>query len=281
MHAVAVPCRPVGTMSPLPPELLLRIMQQLPLPQRLAGPARVCKAWAAAAVAATTDISINNERWVHPGLGVWLQKHGAGVEQLDVCIGHQSEYGVEVCHFHDGCLYLPTSKLQQLTNLSLKGTALELSPDLALQSCAASSSNVVEALPNLADLHLKECSVSNKADLFQLVGAAGLSSLHLEKRVMESRFTRRDGQIGAALGSCSHTGAMQQPCDPALALPLGLTGYDCTPLFQRVCEHQPAAASEGSGLGPAVRCASRLLATCSHRPYTPWVEIVSPSRPIK
>lgn len=167
-------------MSPLPPELLLRIMQQLPLPQRLAGPARVCKAWAAAAVAATTDISINNERWVHPGLGVWLQKHGAGVEQLDVCIGHQSEYGVEVRHFHDGCLYLPTSKLQQLTNLSLKGTALELSPDLALQSGAASSSNVVEALPNLADPHLEECSVSSKADLFQLVGTAGLSSLHLE-----------------------------------------------------------------------------------------------------
>jgi hypothetical protein len=168
--------------STLPPELLLRIMQQLPLPQRLAGPARVCKAWAAAAVAATTTISINNERWVHPGLGVWLQKHGAGVEQMDVCIGQQSEYGVEIRQNHDGYLYLPTAKLQQLTSLSFKGTALQLSPDLALQTGAPSSSNidVVAALPNLVDLHLEECSVSSKADLLQLVGAAGLSSLHLE-----------------------------------------------------------------------------------------------------
>jgi hypothetical protein len=75
----------------LPPELLQRILQFVPQRQRLTKLAIVCKAWAAAAVAATTTISIT-ERWLHPSLEVWLQKHGTGVGQLDICLAEQDGY---------------------------------------------------------------------------------------------------------------------------------------------------------------------------------------------
>jgi hypothetical protein len=57
--AMAPPTSPTDSM--LPPELLLQVLQLVPLPQRLYGCALVCKSWAAAAVAATTKISLSKD----------------------------------------------------------------------------------------------------------------------------------------------------------------------------------------------------------------------------
>ena len=152
MHAVVNPLQVQAMSLPtpdFPTELVVRVLQFVPLPQRLQGCAIVCKAWAAAAVAATHNVSFSSNwcpseadfneshargcrlgpgNWRVPaGLEAWLQQFGTGVERLDVCFTYQSKYGY-------GCyaaLHLPYAKLQQLTSLSQQGITLQ--PTLAPQ----------------------------------------------------------------------------------------------------------------------------------------------------
>lgn len=76
------------TAQQLPTAVLAQILQCVPLQQRLLGCALVCKAWAAAAVAATSSISLKKS-YVPNSFAAWMKKHGSKVGSLELEIKHR------------------------------------------------------------------------------------------------------------------------------------------------------------------------------------------------
>ena len=108
--------------SQLPSALLAMVLQHVPLQQRLSHCALVCKAWAAAATAASTHFvhEISEDRL--PSLLPWLRQHGTQLLRLDLSCKGLHPYG------NGPLLQLPMGRLPKLQQLSLSGFDLLLSP---------------------------------------------------------------------------------------------------------------------------------------------------------
>lgn len=115
------------------------------------------------------------------GLEAWLKKHGVRLDQLDVFLKRKSRYGQY--DTRPIPLRLPHAELQQLTSLSQHGIKLKFTPALqsGLQGTASSSRNMA-ILPDLVELKLVKCRVSGEADVLQLLGTSGLTSLQKPQR---------------------------------------------------------------------------------------------------
>jgi hypothetical protein len=82
----------------LPKELLARVLRHVEQFERLAVCTYVCKAWRAAAVAASSDVRVasNSRHFSALSLGrfrQWLRKHAAAVAQLEVDSTCQADVG--------------------------------------------------------------------------------------------------------------------------------------------------------------------------------------------
>lgn len=108
----------------LPPEVLVLVLEHVPLDSRLRSCALVQRGWHKAAVAATKVISItlkNSEQW--DSLQDWLIQHGSDVTSL--CVFTSADNDCSYCHR----MYireLPCPKLQRLElQCSILGPAVD------------------------------------------------------------------------------------------------------------------------------------------------------------
>ena len=177
----------------------------------------MCKAWAAAAVSATTSIQYelyqDTAQQKLPGLESWLSLPGQQLTSL--CITHSALWATgdaqpatAVRHTQVGSLQLPTSKLARLQELTLECVTIKLAPrspastetvveqrslaDAALLLLATAASTV--AVPSTASaacgvhclltalrrLDLKHCAMDTFEDLVQLAQSTVLTSLQLD-----------------------------------------------------------------------------------------------------
>lgn len=111
-----------STAADLPLPLLIQILQQVPVKQRLSSCSLVCTSWAAAANSATTSIDTR----VHPRnlrlFAKWLQIRGPLLQRL------QLSTAVRTLSIDPPALRLrlPVQQLSQLTSLQLTGLAPSL-----------------------------------------------------------------------------------------------------------------------------------------------------------
>jgi hypothetical protein len=179
----------------LPKVLITRILQHVPIQQRLYSCALVCKAWAAAAVAATNTISLSfstHSTLKKKRVATWLQHYGQDVLGLCLTITKNVIYSDrpggrswELSADPDGTFKLPCPQLQNLTSLFLDGMLLPSNRPLPQaqqqqqQQLGAAVAGSAALLPQLVELQLAECVVTVMADLQQLVCATGLTKLQV------------------------------------------------------------------------------------------------------
>ena len=140
----------------LPEPVLIYILKKVPQRDRLSRAALVCKTWAAAAIAASTVITLTRlNDATASGLSSWLQQHGSGaVEAIQVpTMPHEQVQ-----------LKLPNAGLAKLQFLHLQNCALEFSTSSASNSTdtTISTSSAVQdsppiVLPALRRLYLNKC----------------------------------------------------------------------------------------------------------------------------
>jgi hypothetical protein len=200
-----------GTPAPqLPDALMDRILLHVPLSIRLTTSASVCKAWAAAAVRATSSVQCTLKRQdaAHklPLLQTWLQQSGQQLTSLHVAPKADRVAGIDL-HSDDsmGALQLPVSTLSSLKVLSLECLDISLPADAAAstaqrqlqpsnsrraEATASGTSSASTApcdpagsahslLPALQHLKLQHCSLDTIASLGQLAQSPILTSLQL------------------------------------------------------------------------------------------------------
>jgi hypothetical protein len=109
----------------LPQELVSQVLRNVGVRRRLASCSLVCKAWRAAAAAATSRVSLCLERFelnlgpAVDSLGQWLAAHGAGVTNIRI-FGDASTSDVAV--------QLPYPTLTQLQQLHIHNCCLVQQP---------------------------------------------------------------------------------------------------------------------------------------------------------
>jgi hypothetical protein len=186
----------------LPGALLARILQHVPLQQRLASCALVCKSWKPAAAAATDKLSLTVQQpgsksaategpAADPssismtarqpeesclelsGVTAWLQQHGSNLNSLQLQCIIPGQFTTDV----KAQLQLPCPALVQLTSLSLGSCVVSTLLHGPQQASAAVST---QALPQLVDLKLMFCKFTSPASFQQLASATGLTALELQ-----------------------------------------------------------------------------------------------------
>jgi hypothetical protein len=185
----------------------LNILRLLPQHDRLACAALVCKAWAAAANGATTDIICAKpaSAAAAAGLGSWVQLYGRGlVESIKMLM-----------QVNGAPLMLPSAALAKLAKLHLHKCSLDF------DSAGQSGSAVV--LPGLRWVSLIGCTVP--LDTLSLLECPQLTWLLLCQPSQRSAPASSEGQLNAALsaflqrltGLVSLTLGHDQASDAALA----------------------------------------------------------------
>jgi hypothetical protein len=205
----------------LPEPVLINILQLLPQHDRLTSAAQVCKSWAAAATAATTDVVLPSS--ITPatatGLSIWLQQHGLGVEAATRAPERLNTM-VQ--------LKLPGVGLAKLARLRLHNCTLEFSNSNAAQGRAAI------ALPALQWLSLNSCTVP--LDALSLLECPRLTSLQLQCEFspvhVNLPFALRQNEVDTALS------AFLQRLPGLLVLCLGHSQASDAALAQLGCMQQ-------------------------------------------
>jgi hypothetical protein len=111
-----------STVPQLPVELLSQVLRHVDLQQRLGSCSLVCKAWRAAAAAATSKVSLKLNTFEQPkailarSLGQWLGVHGAAVTHLSVTDAHPHPFAP---------FQLPCTVLTQLQELKIHSCQLQ------------------------------------------------------------------------------------------------------------------------------------------------------------
>lgn len=115
------------TASDLPQSLISRILQHVPLQQRLCSCALVCSTWAAAATAATSIITVQLLPGQLTDLQSWMKQHGQSLQQLEVNKKHTFRL--------DPARSVPEQQLQlQLPGLDVSGFLPCMQPGVPQQS---------------------------------------------------------------------------------------------------------------------------------------------------
>jgi hypothetical protein len=175
LHAVpGCPQMRDSTLPQLPGELVTQMLRHVDQCQRLTSCNLVCKAWQAAAVAASSDVRVasNSRHFSALSLGSfrqWLRKHAAAVAQLEVdstCQSHKNTMLRNIPH-DPQVLQLPAAQLQQLQKLAV------IRCQLAIQADASSSQQL--QLPEARSAH-----ASNSGGQHALSSLTSLTSLVLE-----------------------------------------------------------------------------------------------------
>ena len=133
----------------LPESVLVKILKKVPQHDRLSRAALVCKAWAAAAAAATTVITLKRvNAATAAGLSSWLQQHGRGaVEAIRVPTNRNDLVQIQ----------LPCDGLAKLCILHLHNCALQFSTSSTSSRVGAQARPAI-VLPALYSLIFNRCT---------------------------------------------------------------------------------------------------------------------------
>jgi hypothetical protein len=152
------------SLAALPPDVLLKMLRQLPFSVRLWECSLVCRAWRAAAAAATDELQIITPTGFAqpPAFTSWMHRHGSRLRALQLTTRASGMLPHEVV--------LPFQQLQNLTQLwgtsavicaSNGDPAVTTAADTCSSSSSSSSTgdNPLSALTSLAELSLSYSSV--------------------------------------------------------------------------------------------------------------------------
>jgi hypothetical protein len=227
----------------LPKVLITRILQHVPIQLRLYSCALVCKAWAAAAVAATNTISFSfstHSTLKKHHVATWLQHYGQDVSRLRLNITKDVNYSDrhggssrELSADSGGRFKMPYAHLQHLTSLFLDGMVLSFTcPRLQTQqqeqqqhqgAAGAGSSSNAALLPQLVELELVECVATAPADLQRLVCATGLTKLQMHNL---RRSTNEALHAEDSIVTTSTVGSVLQHCSCLVSLKLSTSNQE-------------------------------------------------------
>jgi len=162
----------------IPPAILVMILQNVPLKQRLGVCTRVCHAFCTAAVAATNSISITGMSSLAQcdNVSQWLQLHGGVVTRLDIC-----------------------SNIQQGDGASLASLPCPLLRDLELEGLAVQPGSFATCT-SLTRLRLTGCYVQSSPHATSIAGSTTVTQLsvlvnlqHLDLDVVRFRPVTQSG----------------------------------------------------------------------------------------
>ena len=150
--------------------------------QRLSQCALACKAWAAAAAAATVHVEYSPTAATLTEFEQWVNQHAGQLLTLEVLTSDRFAFDHE--------LLLPLNSLGQLQVLHLKGLVLLNSDDDYLAENSSSSNSRVDPtpqaaaaaapLPRLQQLHLENVELASIGRLLQLTQSQALVSVRLQ-----------------------------------------------------------------------------------------------------
>lgn len=158
------------TIQELPDPAILRILQLVPEKQRLSCCALVSMAWAAAARAATTEISTSVPGMKFAAFSAWLQEHGQLL--TSICVKSEGDVGYDHTNFMYSnnpsqlpVLELPPALvLPNLVRLDCRNMQLHIQPQASTSTGSSHQGSVVAAttmgLPRLRELRLSHCRVA-------------------------------------------------------------------------------------------------------------------------
>jgi hypothetical protein len=174
----------------LPQHLTAQILQHVLQQQRLSQCAVACKAWAAAAAAATVHVEYSPTAATLTEFEQWVNQHAGQLLTLKVLTSDRFEYDHE--------LLLPLNSLGQLQVLHLQGLMLLNSDDEISAENSSSSSNgrvdptqqaaaAAAPLPRLQQLHLENVELASIGGLLQLTQSQALVSVRLHSITFAGR----------------------------------------------------------------------------------------------
>lgn len=171
------------TIQELPNAAILRMLGHVPAKQRLSCCALVSTAWAAAATAATTEVSTCLSSVQLAALSPWLQKHGPALTSICVQAEGIGQHPLSLPSFQSGVehrrLELPAALLlPNLVRLDCRNLHLHIQAQASIGAGSSHQDSMVVALPRLQELYLGFCRVA-MSDL------AALQVPQLTKLVLE------------------------------------------------------------------------------------------------
>lgn len=169
----------------LPTALIAQMLSHVPQQQRLQVCALVHTTWAAAAAAATTDMTatINSDEQ-QASVDAWTRQHSSQLVSLSVSSPVRT-LADSRCAFYVCEMEFPVAQLVQLSRLHFSGVDLIMtatSPYTASGvGCWHQVSTGPPPLPRLASVRLQSCAFSDAGSLMQLAIATGITRLHLDQ----------------------------------------------------------------------------------------------------
>jgi hypothetical protein len=169
------------SLAEIPPDVLVRVLRQLPLSVRLLECSLVCRTWRAAAAVATDDLQLvpPNGSCAARAFQSWMVQHGSNLKALTILSSEVLSQRQEV--------QLPFQQLHSLTKLWATDADLLNLPSTAdpagttgSSSSRSGSSSPLSALASLAELGLLRSSVLGDPGALQYLPALSASLTRLQ-----------------------------------------------------------------------------------------------------
>jgi hypothetical protein len=164
-------------LNQLPEELVAHVLRRVELQQRLGSCSLICKAWRAAAVAATSNVRMSSSSQPLPvsrfqSLELWLSHHAAAVTQLEV----DNRGRVAGLPYIRQVLQLPFAQLQRLQDLTVLRCNLQQEQQQQQQQLSGAQRTRGSSSSSIGQLSLS-CLTSLTALQLSSVRCSGLGGL--------------------------------------------------------------------------------------------------------
>jgi hypothetical protein len=201
-----------ASLAVLPPDVLVRVLRQLPLSVRLLECSLVCRTWLAAAAVATDDLQLLPPTGSCTACAIqsWMVQHGSNLKEITLSRASSSDHWLEGWGPQE--VQLPFRQLSSLTklwatNADLLDLPIATDPDGAAGSNSSStvstsrsstttssssssssgSDNPLSALTRLAELGLSRSCVLGAPGALQFLPALGASLTRLRLACVPSK----------------------------------------------------------------------------------------------